>query len=111
MATNYVSPGDVWDVTKSGVTSGDVLLIEDTPCVALTDTDSNGKCRVATVGVFDVEVVANDGSTATAVNAGDYIYCEGSTLNVDSSKTKWGKAREALSAGTTDDIEVALIQQ
>lgn len=111
MATNYIQPGEVLDVTLASVTSGDPVVVGQIPGVALTSTDGNGKVRMATGGVFDVSVKGVDGSGNSAVAIGDRIYyTSGDTpkLGKKTSGVPFGFALEAVASAGTDTINVLL---
>lgn len=100
--------------------SGDPLVLGSLPCVALTDRavagDNGGGGNVdgeATVqlfpsGVFDLEVIANDG-VAVAVGVGDPVYLQADgTIDADSAGDLFGYALEAIASGATATINVKL---
>jgi predicted RecA/RadA family phage recombinase len=110
MATNYVGPGNNWYVASPSTTAGDPVVIEDTPGVALTDTDEDGKVALATEGEFKLSVTGNDGSADAAMNAGQKVYHNGSGLDADSSGKLFGKLREGVASGATSIVPVKIIQ-
>jgi len=108
MATNYVQAGDVLDLAIEDVKSGNPVAQGDIVGVALTDTNESGIVEVATKGVFKLSVKASDGTNNSAIAVGDYLYLDGTTINKNSSKTKFGLALEPVEAGQTATIKVKL---
>ena len=108
MATNKVQDGKVLTLEIASTESGDPVSVGSITGVALTDTDDNGNVEVDTEGVYALDVVGNDGSEGAAVSAGDAVYIDSGTINVDSSKTLFGYALEAVSSGETTEIDVLL---
>ncbi len=100
----------------SGIESEDVGLIgSHLPFVALTSRDStSGKATVDLgPGVYDLSVVAKDGSGNSAVSIGDALFWD-TTQSPDSlSKNKagvfFGYALEAIDSGETETINVLKI--
>lgn len=71
MAKNYVQVGGVWDHTPSGaaVASGDVVVMEDTVGVAITDIADGD---TGAIQVCDVFTLAK--ATGTAIGQGKKVY-------------------------------------
>lgn len=111
MALNYEQPGDVVEIAKSGVSSGDHVAQNDLVGVALCDTDAKGNIRLATKGVFELSVTGKNDAGNIAVNVGDKIYDDSGTLNKDSTNgTPFGKALGTVASSGTAKILVRLIQ-
>lgn len=111
MATNYIQDGNVLSLSISGKSSGDPICVGKITGVALNNTDSSGKVRVCTKGVFDLSVKAIDSSGNSAVAVGDAIYyvaADTPKLNKKDTGVLFGYALEAISAGNTDTIKVLL---
>ena len=112
---NYVSDGKIInaeiDYPASPVVN-DPVLVGKIPGVAVTGLDDDDEMRVATKGVFEVEVVGFNGTTDAAVTLGARLYYDtgDEAINVNSSETLFGKALGAVGAGDTDTIPVMLIQ-
>jgi predicted RecA/RadA family phage recombinase len=70
MATNYIQPGDVLEVTApEATTSGDGTLVGLLFGVALHDADNGAVVRIQTTGVFELPKVS-----AQAWTVGQLIY-------------------------------------
>jgi len=115
MTTNMIyKKGDVLEIAvPSGITSGDPVVVGNLTGVALTDRDSDGNASVKFNGVFDLSVEAIDGSGNSAVAVGDVIYWttgDDPVLNKKTSGTIYGVALEAITAGSTDTINVKLYE-
>ena len=110
MATNLLQVGEYLNLEKSGVSSGDPVNIGFIKGVAVTDSDADDMISISLKGVYNLSVVANNGSEGAAVSIGDKVYLEGTTLNVDSSKLYFGIALEAITSGDTATIPVLIIQ-
>lgn len=97
MATNYIQPGDVVQLTFAAAkTTGNPVLSTSLPGVMLETITAGGTGSVQTTGVFDLEVVAT-----AAITQGTMITIDGSdVLGVASGDTQFGYALEAMSAGT-----------
>ena len=106
---NLVQLGQYLRVEKSSVNSGDIVVIGNLKGVAVTDSDAADMVSICTFGVYELEVVANNGSEGAAVSIGDKLYYD-TVLNVDESKTFFGIALEAISSGETETIKVLLVQ-
>lgn len=109
MALNFEHPGNVVEIAKSGVSSGDPVKANDLTGVSLCDTDDSGNIRLATEGVYEVSVKGSDGGN-TAVNVGDKVYYDGTNMNVNNSNTLFGIALGSVGSGATADIPVLLLQ-
>ena len=110
MATNFVQDGKVLDLEIANVKAGDPVAVGELVGVALTDTDINGKVRVLTEGIFNLEVKAVDDSGNKAIAVGDYVnYVAGDTPHLSKkSGIRFGIALEAIDAGTTATIKVKI---
>lgn len=111
MALNRIhKSGDILEYSISSITAGDFLLIgEELPGVALTDsdTDNSNAVTVQHNGVFDLEVVGEDGAGNAAIAIGDGIYYDGGVLNSDDANgTFFGYALETVTSGATATIKV-----
>jgi len=111
MALNYEQPGDVVEIAKASVKSGDPIKQNDLTGVSLCDTDDNGNIRMATVGVFELTVKGKDDGGNVAVNLGDKVYYDGGDINKDTTNgTLFGKALGTVSSSGSAVIRVLLIQ-
>lgn len=110
MATNFVQEGNVVQIAQASVSSGDHVVQGQLVGVSLIDTDSDGNIQLATNGVFNLSVTANDGSSDTPISVGDKIFDDSGTLNVNSSGTFFGLALEAVASGETASIPVMIVQ-
>ena len=90
----------------SGVESGDPVMVGSLPGVALIDRDDNDSATVQTNGVYNLAVHAHDGSAGAAISVGDVVYFDGTTINVDSSESRFGYALDAITSGSTETIRV-----
>lgn len=121
MATNraYADGRFLYLPVASGVSSGDPVLIEDLPGVALNDRDSDDKATVDTGGVYKLEVIAEDHEgTNTKVDIGKIIYWDdgsdsdrtaGDLVPSDGTNGKhFGYALEEVAEGDTATIEVKI---
>lgn len=107
MATNYVQGGNHLVVAKASMSSGDPTVIGSIPGVCLTDTDAEGNVVIATAGVYELSVVAEDGSGNAAVAIGAIVYYDTDEVNVDDTNgVRFGYALEAVSSGETTTIKV-----
>ena len=117
MAKNYVQDGKVLDLTIADVSAGDPVAVGEIIGVALTDTDSDGKVRVQTEGVFKLSVTAQAWDSVdseyvdSAINVGDALYYDGGTINKNDTKTLFGYALESVAAGATATIKVKLAEK
>ena len=117
MATNYVQEGKNLDLpTADDAEAGDAFVVGDyLPCVLLTDADSASpyNATVQTQGIFNLSVLANDGSSS-AVSVGDILYWDDkdSPLSkVATDNNVFGVALEAIDGGETETIKVLLSPQ
>ena len=112
MATNYVQPGKQFEIaTADGLKSGDPFVAGTfLPCVLLTDAGADPyNATVQTEGVFNLSVKAHDGSSNSAVVAGDALYWQsGEPLDKDDSETFFGVALEGVDSGETETIPVLI---
>lgn len=91
--------------------SGDPVIVGDKPGTAIGDEDSDGETVVKFNGVADHPVKAIDGSGNSAVAVNDVIYyVDGDTppLSKKATGVRYGLAREAITAGATDTINVRI---
>lgn len=115
MADNFIQDGKRMVLgTVAGAESGDAYVVGDyLPCVLLTDaeTASPYNATVQVEGVFDLSVIAHNGSENAAVSAGDLLYWadKDTALDLDSSETPFGIALEAIDSGETATIKVLLV--
>lgn len=114
MAKNriYASNRRLELVVGAGVTSGSPVAVGKITGVAIADADSNNKTVVDRGGVYDLSVKAIDGAGDSAVAVGDEIYyTAGDTpkLNKKVTGILFGHALEAIVAGATDTVQVALL--
>lgn len=67
MATNrvYAEGRSLYLPVSSGIESGDPVLVEELPGVALTDRDTDGNATVDTGGAYDLTVKGNTGASTT----------------------------------------------
>jgi len=112
MAKNYVQKGHyLWLTVGAGVKSGDPVAVGQIIGVATIDADANNQATVDTKGVYDLSVKAIDGGGNSAVSVGDAIYyVSGDTpkLSKKTSGVLYGYALEAITASSTDTINVKL---
>lgn len=122
MATNYVSEGHAIVLNVgTGKLSGDPVVVGELVGVCLTDADANGDATVATMGVFRLEVVAQNYDSVNAVyvdeaiNVGDALYYDASgttpVINKNSAGVLFGYALEPVAAGLTATIPVKLSEK
>lgn len=94
--------------------SGDPVVCGQIPGVALVDEFESphplaGETTVALDGVFDLSVKGVDGSGNSAVAVGDIIYyvaADTPKLSKKATGVRFGYAKEAISSGGTDTINV-----
>lgn len=115
MATNAkFDAGDQLSVVCTAPTtpaSGGPVLFGKRPGVAVTDERTAGDTTVAFKGVYTLSVAGIDGSGNAAIAAGDILYyTDGDTpkINVKTTGTRFGYAKEAVTSGATATIEVIL---
>lgn len=112
MATNMIikNSEQLKIYTNSDVESGETVLVGGITGVALADEDSDGYTVIRREGVFDLSVVAHDGTSGSKVSFGDALYLDASngTLDKDSNETLFGYALEEITSGETDTIKVLL---
>ena len=116
MATNYVSEGKAIVLNVgTGKKSGDPVAVGEIVGVCLVDADANGDATVATEGIFNLSVVANDGTANAAIAVGDALYYDTSgttpVINKNSAGVLFGYALEAVAAGATATIPVKLSEK
>lgn len=122
MATNYVSEGKAI-VLNVGTDkkSGDPVAVGEIVGVCLVDADANGDATVATEGIFNLSVVAQNYDTTNsvyvdeAIAVGDALYYDATgqtpVINKNSAGTLFGYALEAVAAGATATIPVKLSEK
>jgi predicted RecA/RadA family phage recombinase len=114
MATNQVQEGKVLDLTIASVTANDPVMFGTIAGNAQTDTDSAGKVRVQTEGVFTYAVGGEDGSGAAAIAKGGKVYYDAAAtpkINGDSANgVLFGKVLDAVTSGSSTNHSVMLIQ-
>ncbi len=112
MATNMIikNSDQLKVYTNSDVNSGETVLVGGITGVALADEDSDNYTVIRREGVFDLSVVAHDGSSNSKVSIGDALYLDASngTLDKDNTETLFGYALEEIASGKTDTIKVLL---
>jgi len=114
MAKNFIQDGVKMVMgTVTGAEAGDAYVVGSyMPCVLLTDaeTASPYNATVQTEGVFDLLAKAHDGSSDSAISAGDMLYWtdKDTALDKDSTEDPFGIALEAVDAGATATIKVRL---
>jgi len=114
MAKNFIQDGVKMVMgTVTGAEAGDAYVVGSyMPCVLLTDaeTASPYNATVQTEGVFDLLAKAHDGSSNSAISAGDMLYWtdKDTALDKDSTEDPFGIALEAVDAGDTATIKVRL---
>lgn len=119
MATNRIyAEGNQLNITPTasandGANSGDPLIFGELPGVALddaTDTIANsGTVTAQFDGVFELDVTGADNAGNAAVTAGDIVYYDGGSINIDSTDgTRFGYALEDVSSGSTTTIKVKI---
>ena len=118
MAINMRIPDFFQEVlpVPTGTSSGDPLVVNGIPCVALEDegniTTGYATCRM--IGGADLSVAAVDDSGNTTIKFGDTIYYDAAqtpVLSRRASGVPYGKAYEAISTvGATATIIVVLGQ-
>lgn len=116
MATNLVHDHArgvrVTATSPAAPTSGDALIMEDLPGVALNDEEADGTV-IADLGpaVYNLPVVGADDMGNAAISAGERIYYDAAVpeLNVDAvNGIFFGFALEDVSSGATTTIKVAI---
>lgn len=114
MAKTKLQDGDVLTIPVAvGTVSGAPVLVGQIHGVALIDRLTSGDATVATRGVFDLSVKAVDDAGNSAVAKGDHIYyVDGDTpkLSKKISGNFFGYALETITSGSTDTINVLVIQ-
>jgi predicted RecA/RadA family phage recombinase len=120
MAQNFVKPGKTINAAATDPAtpaSGNPVRVGEIAGVALTAEGEGGnsstETTIATEGVFDLSVKAVDGSGNSAVAMGDKIYyvdADTPKLSKKATGHLFGKALEAINSGSTDTINVLLIQ-
>jgi hypothetical protein len=114
MATNEVfkEAASIPLVVGASVAARSPVVVGKIPGVSLTATGSSGTttATVALEGVYNLSVVANDGS-ATTIAVGDILYHAGNNgtpvVNKNTGGTRFGYALDANSgSGTTTTIRV-----
>lgn len=110
MAINKVQNGDIVTIEKAGVSSGDAVSVGALTGVALTDSNLSNLVEIATNGVYDLPVLANDGYEDIVLSKGALIFIsDEGVLSADDSGVLFGVALDGISvAGTTAEIEVFL---
>ncbi len=119
MATNFVSDGHALVLpVGTGKLSGEAVVVGEIAGVCLTDADANGDATVATMGVFNLSVVAQNYDSVNAVyvdeaiNVGDALYYDASgttpVINKNSAGVLFGYALKPVAAGLTETIPVKL---
>lgn len=90
------------------VESGDPILLGQLPGVALTDEDDS-EVTAQFDGVFDLDVVGNDGSPAS-ISAGDIVYYNTGEdrLDSNSSGVQFGYVLEDVGSGATETVQVKI---
>lgn len=91
--------------------SGDPVVVGQIPGVALIAEGSDGLTTIKTDGVATLSVKGHNGSSNTAIAAGDIVYYNsGATpkVNVNSSGVRFGYALEAVTSGATSTIRVKI---
>lgn len=93
--------------------SGDPVLLGDIPGIALTDEgdggNATGEITIDTSGVYNLEVVGEDGAGSAAVAIGDIVYYDGGEINADvTNGTRYGYALGAVASGATTEIAVKI---
>ena len=108
MATNRTLPeGRYVTVAIASKSSGDHALFGSIPGVCTTDTDADGNVVLDTSGVYSLSVTGADNAGNAAIAAGDIIYDDAGTLNIDSvNGTRFGYAMAAVNSGATTTINV-----
>ena len=114
MATNevYKEAAYIPLTVGASVAARNPVVVGKIPGVALTATGASGTqvATVATEGVFELSVHADNGGSTT-IAEGDIIYWSGSNaspvLDVNTAGTRFGYALEAnSSSGTSSTIKV-----
>ena len=108
MASNYKQRGDAFTVPKTSVSPstfsvGTPVVVSSLPAVAMTSSSAAGdNATIWTYGIYDNMSVTN----SAAVNIGDFLFHDGTTLTDDNSDNRWGYALEAIGSAGTSSIRV-----
>src|SRR5262245_46850948 len=106
MAANQMFDfGGLWTLSgKASVPasplSGSPALFGTIPGVALVDEDADGYCTLAINGVWSLSVYAHNGSAGAAINNGDSLYIDATSLVIskDTNDRFIGKAYDRTTA-------------
>lgn len=94
------------------VASGDPVVLGQLPGVALVDgSDTVANRGTATVkfdGVALLTVYGHDGTSNTAVAAGDIVYFDAGTVNVRRAAVRYGYALDPVTSGSRTAIRVKI---
>lgn len=117
MATNFIQDGNkiLMPTATTMVAGAPFVTGSYQPCVLLTNAASTApyNATVQTEGIFDLSVKGYNGSGNTAIAIGDAVYwsaLDTPTLSVNSARTFFGIALEAVDSGATSTIKVRLQQ-
>lgn len=102
--TNHIGAG-------TAPASGDPVLVEQLPAVALTDEDAvTGLTTVKTNGVYELAVTGHNGTADTAIAAGDIVHFDAGAdqINVNSAAVRYGYALADVASGATATIPVKI---
>jgi len=114
MADNFIQDGRKMNLTvTAGYDSGDPEVINSLHGVLLTNADSSNEAAVDVgPGVYDLSVKGVNDSGNVAVSIGDAIYftrTDTPKLSKKSTGTFFGIALEAIDSGSTDTINVLVL--
>jgi predicted RecA/RadA family phage recombinase len=91
--------------------SGDPVLVGQIPGVALIAEETDGTTTIKTNGVYNLSVLAHNGTTGTGVTVGAIVYYDTAAtpkLNVNSAGVRFGYALAAVGSGATATIPVKI---
>ena len=111
MATNQVfEHGDAFPVVPTAptnATSGDPILVDQLPGVALTDENAAGEVTGKFNGVWDFPVEAE----GSAITPGEIVYydvADAGLNNASSGNVRFGYALDGVDSGATATIRVKI---
>lgn len=113
MANNYVGPGNMINIVgpSGGLSSGDPYVVGQIPVVAATDIPESATGAAYRRGIFALSVKGVDGNGNSAVALGDQLYyvaADTPKINKKNTGVPFGKALDAVTAGSTATIKVIL---
>lgn len=92
-----------------GTVSGDALVIEDMPCVALIDRRDDGKATVQRDGVYFFDVKGVDKAGEAALKAGQIVFLqEDGTVTANEDGKRFGYLQEDVVKNKTENVPVVI---